>query len=124
MAVIDGRVDDVDAGAKCGLDGLRVELIGSIVRLSEVGSETDGRKVKIARARNMPGLAEVPVLLELGEAISEAPGAFGGCESLDHVGKDIKSSGRNGPNSRKSDASVGESAVMKVKTARNSGEVL
>ena len=48
MAVVDGGIENVDAGAQRGCDGLGAVPVGLLIRLAQVGSESDRGKPKLA----------------------------------------------------------------------------
>jgi hypothetical protein len=41
VPVIDCSIEDIDTGAKSGFNGLRVKLVAGLVRLAQVGAETN-----------------------------------------------------------------------------------
>src|SRR6185312_2808029 len=77
MAVVDGGIEHIDSGPQPGFNGCDVGLVRGVAGLAEIGSQSDGRQPKLVYSRHLPGLAEVPGIAQVGEAVAIASGASG-----------------------------------------------
>jgi hypothetical protein len=75
-AIVDGRVDDVHAELDGPYYRLRVQQVGFLVVLPEVGSEADRGQREIRRLPEVPGGDPVP-----DSCFGIGPSAIGSCRS-------------------------------------------
>jgi hypothetical protein len=84
VAVIDGGIENVDAGAQPGFNGGNVGLVGGIAGLANIRSQSDGGQPEFAHSRYMFSLAEVASVAQCREAVAIASRAACGGASGKH----------------------------------------
>ena len=81
MTVIDGGIEYVDSRTQRQPDGFCVCGIGCIVRLTEIGSQAEGREPQFVSGGNVFCVTKEFCFAELREALAVAGSAFRSGES-------------------------------------------
>src|SRR5437868_5203483 len=84
MTVVDSRVEDVDAGAQCGHDGVGVGGVSGLVGFAQVSTYADRREPQLADTWHVLRAPEVAGVTQLRKAVTITRGAFRGGKTWNH----------------------------------------